>query len=98
MWLNQDTINHHWNQAKSFVGNAWNTGKQVLGGVDRFANLATRLLGAAAGSGLGGKALESGIKAADAYASARNKTKGLIRDTEKTVDRFRQAAPELNLY
>lgn len=80
------------------VGNAWHSGKQVLGTVDRFANLGMRLLGAAAGSGLRGSALESGIRAADMYKSARNKTVGIIDNAERTADRFRQAAPELNLY
>ena len=80
------------------VGNAWHSGKQVLGTVDRVANIGMRLLGAAAASGMGGRALESGVKAADMYKSARNKTAGFIGDTEKTVDRFRKAAPELNLY
>lgn len=97
MWFNEDTINHHWNSVKNFVGNAWNTGKQVLGTVDKYANLATRLLGAAAQSGLSGRALESGIKAVDTYTSARNKARGFGKDVERTVDRFKVAAPELNL-
>ena len=97
MWLTEQSINHGWNNFKSFMGNAWHSGKQVLEGVDKWANLATRLLGAAAGSGLGGRALESGIQAADAYSRARNKALQFGSNVEATVDRFRQAAPELKL-
>ena len=79
------------------MGKAWHSGKQVLEEVDKWANLATRLLGAAAGSGLGGKALESGIQAADAYSRVRNKALHFGSKVEGAVDRFRQAAPELNL-
>lgn len=97
MWLNESSIHHAWNNVKRFAGDAWTTGKHVLGGVDRFANLATRLLGAAAGSGLSGRALEGGVRLADEYAKTRNKALGFGRDVERTVDRFRQAAPELSL-
>ena len=48
MWPTEQSINHGWNNFKTFMGNAWHSGKHVLEGVDKWANLATRLLGAAA--------------------------------------------------
>ena len=70
MRWNEQAIADSWEKAKSYMGHAWHSGKQVLGTVDRYANLATGLLGAAAAaaaSGLSGRALESGIQAVDSY-------------------------------
>ena len=77
------------------MGNAWHQGKQVLGTVDRYANIATRLLGAAAASGLSGRALEAGVRAADEYSKVRSKAISAGRHVEDSVDRARRAAPEL---
>ena len=95
MRWNEDTIRDGWQSMKSFMGNAWHTGKQVLGTVDRYANVATRLLGAAAASGMSGRALEGGIQAVDQYSRVKAKALQMGNDVEKTADRFRQAAPEL---
>lgn len=84
-----------WQSVKTYIGNAWHSGKQVLGTADRYANLATRLLGAAAASGLSGRALEVGVQAADQYSQVRAKALKAGRDVETTVDRVRHAAPEL---
>lgn len=97
MWIRESDIAHGWRNVKNFVGNAWHQGKHILTGLDNWANLGTRLLGAAAASGLKGKALEFGIQSADTYAKARAKAQRLGRDVETTVGRFRQAAPELGL-
>ena len=97
MRWNEQAIADNWEKAKSFMGHAWHSGKQVLGTVDRYANLATRLLGAAAASGLSGRALESGIQAVDSYSRIRDKAMNVGREVEGTVNRFKRAAPELNL-
>ena len=97
MRWNEEAIADGWQKAKGFMGHAWHTGKQVLGTVDRYANVATRLLGAAAASGLSGRALESGIQAVDSYSRIRDKALHAGRTVESSVDRFRRAAPELKL-
>ena len=97
MRWNEEAIADGWQRAKTFMGHAWHSGKQVLGTVDRYANLATRLLGAAAASGLSGRALESGIQAVDSYSRIRDKALHAGRGVEDAVDRFRRAAPELEL-
>ena len=97
MRWNEEAIADGWQRAKSFMGHTWHSGKQVLGVVDRYANLATRLLGAAAASGLSGRALESGIQAVDSYSRIRDKAMNVGREVEGVVGRFRQAAPELKL-
>ena len=97
MRWNEEAISDGWQKVKSFAGHAWHSGKQVLGTVDRYANLATRLLGAAAQSGLSGRALESGIQAVDSYSRIRDKAMNVGREVEGTVNRFRRAAPELKL-
>ena len=97
MRWNEQALADGWEKAKSFMGHAWHSGKQVLGTVDRYANLATRLLGAAAQSGLSGRALESGIQAVDSYSRIRDKAMHAGRGVEGTIDRFRRAAPELKL-
>ena len=97
MRWNENTIADGWQNAKSFMGHAWSTGKHVLGTIDRYADVATRILGAAAASGLSGRALESGVQAVDSYSKIRDKAMRAGRDVEGTVERFRKAAPELNL-
>ena len=96
MRWNENTIADGWQNAKSFMGHAWRS-KHVLGTIDRYADVATRILGAAAASGLSGRALESGVSAVDSYSKIRDKAMRASRDVEWTVDRFRKAAPELNL-
>ena len=54
MWIRESDIAHGWRNVKNFVGNAWHQGKHILTGLDNWANLGTRLLGAAAASGLKG--------------------------------------------
>ena len=98
MWLSEDDVSNAWGGFKNFMGNAWAHGHKFLNTVDRFANIGTRLLGAAASTGLlQGRALESGIRAADQYSKVRNQARGLGQDVERTVGHFKQAVPELNL-
>jgi len=97
MWLNESDIHHAWGHVKGFMGNAWAHGHKFLNTVDKFANLGQRLLGAAAASGLKGRALEAGINASNQYDQIRRKATQIGRDVDTTVDRFRRAAPELGL-
>ena len=97
MWFSEQDIANAWNNTKSFVGQAWHHGKHVLGTIDRFANISQRLLSAAAASGLKGRALEAGVRAADSYNQVRNRAQRFDRDVQDTVSRFRMAAPELNI-
>ena len=98
MWLTEDDVSNAWGGFKNIMGSAWAHGHKFLNTVDRFANIGTRLLGAGASTGLlQGKALESGIRAADQYSKVRSQTRGLGQDVERTVCHFRQAVPELNL-
>ena len=98
MWLTDDDVANAWSGFKGFMGDAWHHGTKVLGTVDRVANLGMRLLGAAGHTGLlRGRALESGLQAADKYGQLRNDAMKFGQDVSKTVDHFRQAAPELRL-
>ena len=98
MWLKEEDISHAWGGIKSFMGNAWSHGHKFLQTVDRVANIGGRLLGAGAATGLlQGRALESGIQAAQSYGRARKKVADFSQKADRTVDQFRQAVPELNL-
>ena len=98
MWLSEDDISEAWGSIKNFAGQAWSHGHKVFSTVDRFANLAGRLLGAGAQTGLlRGRALEGATQAAGEYGKLRSSAMGYGRDIQKTVEHFRQAAPELNL-
>ena len=98
MWLSEDDVQNAWGHVKSFVGNAWHHGQKVMGSIDRIANLGIRILGAAAQAGLvKGRALETGIRAANEYDAIRSKAMDFGKNTQRTLQRFRAAAPELNL-
>ena len=98
MWLSEDDISHAWGSFKNIAGQAWSHGHKIFNTVDRYANLAGRLLGAGAQTGLlRGRALEGASQAANEYGKLRSHALGYGRDLQKTVDHFRQAAPELNL-
>ena len=98
MWLTEDDVQHAWSNFKGIMGNAWHHGQKALGTIDRFANVASRMLGAAASTGLvKGRALESGLSVARKYDDMRRKTERFGRDVDKTVGHFRAAVPELNL-
>ena len=98
MWLTEDDVQNAWSGFKNFMGDAWHHGQKALGTIDRFANLGMRLLGAGAQTGLlRGRALESGIAAANQYQNLRGRAQRFGRDVNRTVDTFRAAAPELGL-
>jgi len=98
MWLTEDDVQNAWSGFKNFMGDAWHHGQKALGTIDRFANLGMRLLGAGAQTGLlRGRALESGIAAANQYGTLRGRAQRFGRDVNRTVDTFRAAAPELGL-
>ena len=98
MWISESDVANGWNHFKGFMGNAWTQGHKFLSTVDRFANIGTRLLGAGASTGLlQGKALESGIRAADQYSKVRSKAQGFGQDVESAVGHFRSSVPELGL-
>jgi hypothetical protein len=96
MWISESDVANGWNHFKGFMGDAWAHGHKFLNTVDRFANIG--LLGAGASTGLlQGRALESGIRAADQYSKVRSKAQGFGQDVERTVDQFRSNVPELGL-
>ena len=98
MWLSEQDVSNAWGNFKGVMGQAWAHGHKFLNTVDRFANIGGRLLGAGASTGLlQGRALESGIQAANEYSKVRSRAIGYGRDVERTVGAFRQAVPELNL-
>ena len=97
MWISESDLEHAWGNVKSFMGNAWAHGHKFLNTVDRFANLGQRLLGAAAASGLKGRALEAGIDASNQYDQIKRKAQRFGQDVDTTVDRFRKSVPELQL-
>ena len=98
MWLSEQDVADAWAGFKGFMGDAWHHGQKALGTIDRFANLGMRLLGAGAQTGLlKGRALESGLEAANQYNRVRNRAERFGQDVGRTVDVFRAAAPELNL-
>ena len=98
MWLSEDDISNAWGGFKNIMGQAWSHGHKVLSTIDRVANIGGRLLGAGAQTGLlQGRALESGIQAANEYTRVRNRAIGYGRDVDRTMSHFRQAVPELNL-
>ena len=98
MWISESDVANGWNHFKGFMGDFWTGGHKFLSTVDRFANIGTRLLGAGASTGLlQGRALESGIRAADQYSKVRSKAQGFGQDVERTVDHFRSSVPELGL-
>ena len=98
MWLSEDDVSHAWGNVKTFMGNAWSHGHRFLNNIDRFANIGGRLLGAGAATGLlKGRALESGIQAAQNYGRARKSVTDLGQNVDRTVAHFRQAVPELNI-
>ena len=98
MWLSERHIQDGWSNFKGIMGSAWSHGHKFLSTVDRVANIGGRLLGAGAATGLlQGRALESGIQAANEYSKARNRAIGFGRDVDRTVGAFRAAVPELNL-
>ena len=98
MWLTEDDVQNAWSGFKNFIGDAWHHGQKAFCTIDRFANLGMRLLGAGAQTGLRrGRALESGIAAANQYGNLRRRAQRFGRDVDRTVDTFRQAAPELGL-
>ena len=98
MWITEDQMANAWSDFKGILGNAWHHGQKALGTMDRFANLGMRLMGAAAHTGLlKGRALESGLSAANQYSQIRGKAERFGRDVDRTVNTFRAAAPELNL-
>ena len=47
MRLTSRDISHGWSQVKNHVGRAWATGKHALSQMDRYANVAGKLLSAA---------------------------------------------------
>ena len=98
MWISEQDVANAWSGFKGFMGDAWHHGQKALGTIDRFANLGMRLLGAGAQTGLlRGRALESGLEAANQYNRVRSRAERFGRDVGRTVDTFRAAAPELNL-
>ena len=98
MWLNEQDVSNAWGGFKNFMGDAWHTGHKVMNTMDRYANIGLRLFGAAANTGLvRGRALESGIQATRGYGQLRNKVTDFSRDVDTTVNKFRQAVPELNM-
>ena len=98
MWLSEDDVSHAWGGIKDFMGSAWSHGHKFLNTIDRFANIGGRLLGAGASTGLlKGRALESGIQAAQSYGRARKTATDFGQNVDRTVSHFRQAVPELNI-
>ena len=98
MWLTEQDVSHAWGSFKGIMGQAWSHGHKFLNTIDRFANVGGRLLGAGASTGLlQGRALESGMRAANEYSKARGQVLDYGRNVERTVGHFRQAVPELNL-
>ena len=98
MWLSEQDVSNAWGGIKSIIGNAWGHGHKFLNTIDRFANIGGRLLGAGASTGLlRGRALESGIQAAQQYGRVRSKAMDIGQNVDRTVSQFRQAVPELNL-
>ena len=97
MWISEHDIEHAWGNVKSFMGHAWSHGHKFLNNIDRFANIGQRLLGAAAASGMRGKALEAGLEASNQYDQVKRKAQKFGADVDTTVDRFRKAVPELQI-
>jgi len=98
MLLSEKQVKNAWSSVKNFMGNAWHHGQKTLGTIDRYANLGMRILGAGAQSGLiKGRALEMGLDAARGYDDLKGRAERVGRDVDRTVGRFRAAAPELNI-
>jgi hypothetical protein len=87
-----------WHGVKKFMGEAYATGRKFAGTLDGYANLARRVLGAAAPmlTDLGANdALASGVRGLTEY----DKVRKTVMDTDQSarghLNRLAKAAPEL---
>jgi hypothetical protein len=89
---------HAWNGVKKFMGEAYATGRKFAGTLDGYANLARRVLGAAAPmlQDLGANnALASGVRGLTEYDKVRQSVMETDQSARGHFSRIAKAAPEL---
>ena len=96
VWLRESDISHAWGKVKHIMGHAWHKGGNLIGSIDKYADLGIRLLGATAPM-LRPSALQAGVGLANEYGALRQKAGAFQRGVDQTANRFRAAAPELGI-
>ena len=94
MKLTQRDISHAWGQVKSHVGRAWNNGKAILHTVDRYANIANRVLNASQPM-LSKEILDRSRSVLSTYAEARGQVEDMKNRGEKIYGSLSRNVPEL---
>ena len=87
-----------WGHVKKFMGNAYAEGRKWAGTIDGYANLATRVLGAAAPmlEDLGAsRATAAGVRCLSEYDQVRKKVMETDDRAQSHLSRISKAAPEL---
>ena len=87
-----------WGNVKRFMGNAYTEGRKWAGTIDGYANLARRVLGAAAPAlqDLGAdSAISAGMKGLSQYDQVRNQVMDTDEKARGHLQRISKAAPEL---
>lgn len=95
-WLRSADISHAWRRTKHFMGNAYTHTNKFIGTVDKYADIAGRLLGAASPL-LSAKALQMGAHSMNQYKQLRSSIGDIQRGVDNTVQRVRSAVPELEI-
>ncbi len=94
MLFSQARLHHHWGQARRFMGDAYAHGRKWAGMIDGYANLATKVLGAAAPMlhDMGaGSVIAHGKTGLDAYHSARKRVEEIDDKARGHVERIAAA-------
>ena len=89
-----------WGHVKSFMGKAYAEGRKWAGTIDGYANLARRVLGAAAPmlNEMGaGKAIADGVRGLSQYDQVRHQVMDVDERARGHLSRIGKAAPELNI-
>ena len=89
-----------WHGVKKFMGRAYTEGRKWAGTIDGYANLARRVLGAAAplmDELGGGRALEAGTRSFAQYDQVRRQVMDVDERGRGHLSRISKAAPELNI-
>jgi hypothetical protein len=98
MFFSARQAHQTWGSVKRFMGDAYVTGRKWAGTIDGYANLARRVLGAAAPmlDDLGaGRVLSSGVRGLSEYDSVRKTVMDTDTHARGHLGRIAKAAPEL---
>ena len=94
MRLSHRDIAHGWSKVKSHIGTAWTTGKHVLSTMDRYANVAHKVLSAASPL-LTREIQDAGRAGLQAYGRGRGQVQDAVNKYEVVGRNLQRAAPDI---